>query len=684
MANRLASATSPYLAQHADNPVDWWPWSPEALAEARRRDVPILLSVGYSACHWCHVMAHESFEDDEVARALNADFVSIKVDREERPDIDAVYMSATVALTGRGGWPMTCLLTPDGLPFFAATYLPKPQMLHLAASATDAWRERRAEVLDSAERIAEALRNQADTVASLAPLGAGFPAGGAPSDLEAALDAAEEQVSATFDWERGGFGTAPKFPPSMTLAWLLRHHDRTGTPRALQMVEETCEAMARGGMYDQLTGGFARYSTDAEWVVPHFEKMLYDNALLLSLYAEWARASGSPLARRVTAETADFLLRELRTPEGAFASALDADTEVDGIGVEGATYVWTPAQLCEVLGEEDGAAAAMLLSVTEAGTFEHGASTLQRRADLDEAWWGRVRAALVEARAQRPQPARDGKVVTAWNGLAIAGLVEAGTALDEPASIEAAKECAEFLLTTHLTDGRLRRTSRDGQVGDSLAVAEDHGNLAYGLVRLHLATGEPDWADAAEAVLDAAVDLFAAPDGGFYDTGRDAEELMLRPRSDADNAEPSGGSSIARALLQYGAAAGSTRHLEAARIAIGACARLALRTPTFGGWALAAAEEAFDGPITVAIVEPTESSDASVAAQPNSADPLLKVARRSTRVLLAHGLPDSAPLLMDRPVVNGQTTAYVCRGTVCSAPITDPTALASELGVASR
>lgn len=720
MTNRLADASSPYLRQHAHNPVDWWPWCEEALTEARERDVPILLSVGYAACHWCHVMAHEVFEDAEVGAALREGFVAIKVDREERPDLDSVYMSATVALTGRGGWPMTCLLTPDGRPFFAATYIPRPQFLHLLASASEAWTERRAEVEDSADRIAEALRAQVEAQANLAPVlddgtgavdrtvggvvtGVEGPGATPGSVLDAALDAAEERAASTFDWARGGFGTSPKFPPSMVLSWLLRHHDRTGTPRALQMVESTCEAMARGGLYDQLAGGFARYSTDADWIVPHFEKMLYHNALLLSVYADWYRVSGSPLAERVTRETAEFLLRDLRTTEGAFASALDADTPVtpvtqatpvtpdaaatpatpatpdtagavggDGadrshggsssIGVEGATYVWTPAQLVEVLGEEDGASAALLLEVTELGTFERGTSVLQRRVDADPAWWRSVRDRLWRARDARPQPSRDDKIVTAWNGLAIAALADAGTALGEQRFIDAAATCAEFVVGTHLVDGRCRRTSRAGVVGEALGVAEDHGNLAHGLVRLHAATGRPVWLEVAGALLDVAVDLFDASDGGFHDTGNDAERLLLRPRSDTDDAEPCGLSSLSRALLEYGAYAGSTAHLDRARIALDVGCRVALRTPTFGGWTLAAAELVAAGPLTVAIASPP-GEEADVTG-------LVSASARHPRAFVLVGAPDSAPLLTDRPARHGVPTAYVCRGTVCDAPLT--------------
>src|SRR5207342_2380905 len=360
------AATSPYLRQHADNPVHWQQWTPEALAEAATRDVPILLSIGYAACHWCHVMAHESFEDDEVAAAMNAEFVCIKVDREERPDLDAVYMNATVALTGQGGWPMTCFLTPDGRPFFCGTYYPKAGFLQLLAAVADTWHHRRAEVEHASDEIARELRSMAS----------GLPGGG-PELVPELCDHAVSSALRDEDTARGGFGGAPKFPPSALLEALLRNYERTGGAESLAAFERTCTAMARGGIYDQLAGGFARYSVDASWVVPHFEKMLYDNALLLRVYTHLWQATGSSFARRVALQTADWMLRDLRTPEGGFASALDADTD----GVEGLTYAWTPAQLVQVLGEEDGGWAAWLLEVTPAGTFEDGASTLQLLAD---------------------------------------------------------------------------------------------------------------------------------------------------------------------------------------------------------------------------------------------------------------------------------------------------------------
>jgi uncharacterized protein YyaL (SSP411 family) len=656
MPNRLADSTSPYLLQHRDNPVDWQEWGPEAFAEARERDVPVLLSVGYAACHWCHVMAHESFEDQDVAQVLNAGFVAVKVDREERPDIDAVYMAATTALTGHGGWPMTCVLTPDGDPFFAGTYFPKGQFLQLLAGVTDAWTTQRERVLDSGAHIASRLRELS------------APVNGRALDV-AALASAVPQLRAQFDYAAAGFGGAPKFPPSMVLEFLLRHHARTGSADALAMAAGTCEAMARGGLYDQLGGGFARYSVDARWVVPHFEKMLYDNAQLLRVYTHLYRITGDPLARRVALETAEFLLRDLRTDEGGLASALDADTD----GVEGLTYAWTPAQLVDVLGEGDGARAAALLSVTAVGTFEHGSSTLQLLADPDDAsWWGSARERLFEARGTRPQPGRDDKVVTSWNGLAIAGLADAGMVLGRPDLVEAARVCAEFVVTTHLVDGRLRRTSRAGGIGSAAGVADDYGNLAEGLLALHQATGDAKWLAVAQDLLTTAVDRFGADDGGFHDTSDDAEALFTRPRSAADNAEPSGQSALAGALLTCSALTGDSAMRERAEAALSASGQLAARDPRFGGWALAVAEASVTGPLQVAVVGTGPDADA-----------LAEAARRSPSpgLVMVHGEPDSAghPLLAQRPLVGGHPAAYVCRGFVCDAPVTDVAALTAAL-----
>ncbi len=655
MTNRLIDSTSPYLRQHAENPVDWREWGDEAFAEARRRDVPILLSVGYAACHWCHVMAHESFEDESVAALMNDNFVNVKVDREERPDVDAVYMDATAALTGHGGWPMTCLLTADGAPFYAGTYFPRAQFVALLTAIGTAWRDDRAEVLEAGQRVVDALA------------GHQLPsAAGSPLPTEVDLAGAVEQLARSFDTEHAGFGQAPKFPPSMVVEWLLRHHERTGDTQALSMAEQTLEAMARGGLYDQLAGGFARYSVDRAWVVPHFEKMLYDNALLLRVYLHWARLTGSPLAQRIARETADFLVRDLRTPEGGFASALDADTD----GVEGLTYVWTPAQLAEVLGP-DAPVAADLFSVTADGTFEHGASTLQLlREPPDASVWNDLRTRLWAARSLRPQPARDDKVVTAWNGLAVAALAEAGVQLDA-SYLEAARDCATLLLERHVVDGRLRRTSRDGAVGTAAGVAEDHGDLAEGLLALHQATGAPAWLAAAGEILDVALAHFADPDGGFFDTADDAEQLMRRPRDPTDNATPSGASALAGALLTYSALVGSVEHRAAAEGVLRAVPQFGRAQPRFLGWALAVAQAWVDGPVQVAVVGEPDGG------------PLTDTARRlrPPGAVVVGGEPDAPgqPLLAERPLIGGAPAAYVCRGMVCDLPVTDPDALARQL-----
>src|SRR3954464_3632042 len=472
MPNRLAAATSPYLLQHADNPVDWWEGGDEAFEEAAGRNVPVLLSVGYAACHWCHVMAHESFEDPAVAAVMNREFVNVKVDREERPDVDAVYMAATQALTGQGGWPMTVFLTPQGQPFYAGTYFPPsprhgiPSFRQLLQAISEAERPQRDEVEAAGGRIASALAGRLVTSSA------------APDD--AVLTAAVEALAAGEDAEHGGFGTAPKFPPSMNLEQLLRHAARRRLETeddvevfeagsgavALGVATRTLVAMARSGMYDQLAGGFARYSVDAAWVVPHFEKMLYDNAQLLARYAQW----GTPIGDRVATGIADWLLRELRTAEGGFASALDADSE----GEEGRFYVWTPQQLTDVLGPADGSWATELFAVT--GTFEHGTSTLQLPHDADDPdRFDDVRRRLLAAREGRARPQRDDKVVAAGNGLAISGLVDAGRLLGREEYVDAALAAGELLATVHVVDGRLRRVSRDGRVGGPAGVLEDHG-----------------------------------------------------------------------------------------------------------------------------------------------------------------------------------------------------------------
>ncbi|CAN5855052.1 DUF255 domain-containing protein [soil metagenome] len=661
MANQLGSATSPYLRQHADNPVHWVEWSAEALAEAARRDVPILLSIGYAACHWCHVMAHESFADVDVAAAMNASFVCIKVDREERPDLDAVYMNATVALTGQGGWPMTCFLTPDGRPFFCGTYYPRAQFLQLLSAVDETWRNRRGDVETASDQITSELRT----------MSAGVPGGG-PEVTPTLCDEAAAAIVADEDATHGGFGTAPKFPPSALLEALLRSYERTGVVDVLAVVERAGSAMARGGISAQLAGGFARYSVDNAWVVPHFEKMLYDNALLLRAYAHWARRTGDPLARRVTAQTADFLLRDLSDGD-LFTSSLDADAD----GSEGSSYVWTPAQLRDVLGDDDGAWAAELFGVTDTGTFEHGSSVLQLRADPDDSdRLSRIGAALLSARAARVQPGRDDKVVTAWNGLAITALAEAGVALGRPDLQQAACRCASALLDLHLVDGRLRRASLGGRVGDSVGILEDHAAFATGLLAVYQLSGSAEFLSSAVSLIDIALRHFADPDrpGRWFDSADDAEALMVRPGDPLDGATPSGASLIAEALLTAAHLVDASRaddYGQAAAQTLLAHSRLLAAAPRSAGHWLAVAEASVRGPLQVAVA--CENSDSA----------LLTAARRLAPggTIVVGGPVDSSELLDGRDRVRGADAAYVCRGRLCDLPVTEEAELAAALGV---
>jgi len=712
MANRLSGETSPYLLQHADNPVDWWPWSEAAFEEARRRGVPVLLSVGYASCHWCHVMAHESFEDEETAAYLNSHFVPVKVDREERPDVDAVYMEAVQAATGQGGWPMTVFLTADAEPFYFGTYFPPrprhgmPSFRQVLEGVVAAWADRRDEVADVARRIAADLAGRGIRYGEPEPPG--------PEEAGAALLG----LTREFDAVHGGFGDAPKFPPSMVLEFLLRHHARTGSDGALEMVQRTCAAMARGGIYDQLGGGFARYSVDGEWTVPHFEKMLYDNALLCRVYAHVWRTTGSALARRVALETADFMVRELGTAQGGLASALDADSD-DGHGRhrEGAYYVWTPDQLAEALGEADAELAAAHFGVTEEGTFEEGASVLRlpRRSgpgpgfgtDADSAAYSAtyededddpdvgggadaeriasVRERLLRARERRPRPARDEKVVAAWNGLAIAALAETGAYFERPDLVEAATTAAELLLSVHRrADGRLVRTSRDGVPGTSAGVLEDYADAAEGFLALCAVTGQSRWLEHAGALLDMVLEHFTGDDGTLYDTADDAEALIRRPQDPTDNATPSGWTAAAHALLGYAAYTGSSHHRDAAERALGIVRALAARAPRFIGWGLAAAEAALDGPREVAVVGPADDPGtralhrtALLATAPGA---VVALGERPGGPAGASdaGVPD-VPLLRDRPLLDGRPTAYVCRNFTCDAPTAEPELLERSL-----
>ena len=644
MPNHLATSASPYLLQHKDNPVDWWPWCDEAFEAAVQRDVPILLSVGYAACHWCHVMAHESFEDVATAAFMNEHFVCIKVDREERPDVDSVYMEATQAMTGQGGWPMTCLLTPAGEPFFCGTYFPPidrpgmPSFRRVLESVAEAWSSRREDVVQAGVDIVRELGERAASPLS----GTGITA--------AALDAAALALAERHNDVTGGFGGAPQFPPSMVLEFLLRHAARTGSERSHEMVAITCERMARGGMYDQLGGGFARYSVDAQWVVPHFEKMLYDNALLARVYAHWWRLTGIPLARRIAIETCDWMVADLLTTEAGFASSLDADSE----GEEGRYYVWTP--------EEVGTAAAAIFTVTPEGTFEHGRSVLQLLEDpADQAEYAEQRVRLLALRAERVPPARDDKVVAAWNGLAIAALAEVGALFGRNDLIDVARRCAELIVDRHVIDGRLRRVSRDGVVGDPVGALEDYGDVAEGLLALHQVTGERCWLDVAGDLLDVGLAHFGDGSGGFFDTADDAQRLVRRPQDPTDGATPSGFSALTGALLTASALTGRADQRDAAALALGMAAPLVERFPRFAGWSAAACEALIAGPLEIAVMDAPE---------------LAAIARGATSPGAVVVTGGDSPLLADRPA----GAAYVCRGFVCDAPTRDPQVLADRVG----
>ena len=676
MAKRLRDATSPYLLQHADNPVDWWPWSDEAFAEARRRDVPVLLSVGYSACHWCHVMAHESFEDAAIAELMNSRLVSIKVDREERPDVDAVYMTATQAMTGQGGWPMTVFLTHDREPFYCGTYYPSEHFARLVEAVSSAWQDRRGDVTSQARQIAAALA-ESESRASGA-------AGGGPPDTAGLGDVAVGELAKRYDEVRGGFGGAPKFPPSTVLEFLLRRSERVagqsaGPPvadLALRMAAGTLEAMARGGIYDQLGGGFARYSVDADWVVPHFEKMLYDNAQLAGVYAHWWRRCGGDggyqgdLARRISQQTCDWMLADLRTAEGGFASALDADSD----GVEGAFYVWTPRELAEVLGEQDGRYAAEVFGVSAAGTFEHGRSVLRLQADpADPVRHDDVRSRLLAARNARVWPSRDDKIVAAWNGLAIRALAEAGLLFERDDYVAAALGAARLITDVHLSDGRLARTSRDGVAGSSAGVLEDYACVAAGFLALSGVTGQASWVALAGRLLDVALERFRAGDGGFYDTADDSERLIYRPASPTDGPTPAGAFALADALLSYAALTGSQEHRQAAASALGPVGAIAPKYPQAAGWGLAVAEALIAGPAEIAIVGPPDDDRTKSlhAAAAFGATPGAVIALGSGS--------DGVPLLAGRGLVEGRPAAFVCRDFVCGLPVTTASELLATL-----
>ncbi len=625
--NRLAEETSPYLLQHADNPVDWYAWGEEAFARARAEDKPLLLSVGYAACHWCHVMEHESFEDAATAALMNEHFVCVKVDREERPDVDAVYMGAVVALTGQGGWPMTIFLTPDGEPFYGGTYFPPeprhgmPSFRQVLGAVADAWRERRDDVGRQAAVLVGELQRASNVEPSREPL------------TSSLLTDAVRGLRATFDPVWGGFGGAPKFPPASVLEFLLRRDER-------ELTERTLDAMCAGGMYDLVGGGFHRYSVDREWLVPHFEKMLYDNALLVPAYLHGWLVLGKERYREVAEETLDYMLRELRLPEGGFASAQDADTA----GVEGLTFTWT---------EDDPVPPGLLQP------FEHGRFVL--RGELDAA----TRARLFELREQRPKPLRDDKVIASWNGLALAALAESARRLDRGDLLSAARELGEFLLGPLSTDdGRLFRTWRAGRA-HTTGFLEDYADVANGLYELHVATGELRWLEESRRLALLAIDLFADGErGGFFHTPSDGEALVHRKKELDDNPTPSGNSMLAYVLLRLARIYGDD---ELERRAVGVfrlAAPVMQRAPSAFGHLVCALDLHFSSPRELAIIGTPDSEVARAALAPF--DP---------NAVVAFGPADGVPLLEGKGYVDGRPAVYVCERFVCQAPVTEPATL---------
>jgi uncharacterized protein YyaL (SSP411 family) len=635
--NRLAQETSPYLLQHADNPVDWYAWGDEAFERARSEDRPILLSIGYSACHWCHVMEHESFEDDETALLMNERFVNVKVDREERPDVDALYMDAVVALTGHGGWPMTVFLTPEGEPFFGGTYFPPeprhgmPAFSDVLTAVSDLYRERRSAAASSAKQLVDAIRSSSEVRPSTDPL------------TDSLLGDAARALRRQFDPEWGGFGGAPKFPPAPALEFLLRRHLR-GDDEALPMVTKTLDAMAAGGMYDLLGGGFHRYSVDRRWLVPHFEKMLYDNALLAPTYLHGWVVTGEERYRQVAEETLDYVLRELALPEGGLASAQDADTD----GVEGLTFTWTA---------EEGAPEELL------EPFEEGRSII--RGELDE----ELRRRLWELREERPKPARDDKAIASWNGLALAAIAEAGRRLERDDFLDAARRIGEFLLGPLSDDeGRLLRSYRGGRAKHT-GFLEDYADAAHGLLELHVATGELRWLQEANRLARLAIQLFGDDEhGGFFRTPRHGEQLIARQKAFDDNPTPSGNSMLAHVLLRLGRIYGDDELEQRAVGVFRLIAHALPRAPQAFGHALCALDLHFSPPRELAVVGPPDSEVARAALAPFEPN-----------TVVAIGPSDEIPLLQGKELVDGRPAVYLCERFACQAPVLDAENLSGTL-----
>ena len=666
MPNHLIHETSPYLLQHAENPVDWYPWGEEAFEKARRENKPVLLSIGYSACHWCHVMAHESFEDEQIAQLMNENFVNIKVDREERPDLDQIYMSAVQMMTHHGGWPMTVFLTPDAVPFYGGTYFPPqdrynmPGFPKVLIGVAEAYRDRQDDIRETGTSLVNELKRLSATGGSDYPI-----------ELEL-LDAAYAGIVRTYDSINGGFGGAPKFPPAMTLEFLLRTHARTGNRDALEMVSHTCRKMANGGIYDQLGGGFHRYSTDARWLVPHFEKMLYDNALLSRLYLHYFQVSEEAFARETVEGILDYVLREMTHAEGGFYSTQDADSE----GHEGKFFVWTMDEIRAALGEDDARIFSAYYNITDTGNFE-GKNIPNVTRTAEPEW----RASLEESkrklfglREQRIKPDRDEKVLTAWNGLMLASFAEAGVVLNRPDYTNAARRNSEFVLSNLRRDGSLLRTWKDG-IAKFNAYLEDYAFLIEGLVTLFETTGESRWLNEALALTDRMIREFWDEDaGGFFFTGKSHESLIVRSKDYFDNATPSGNSVAALVLARLATLTNKESYRNLAIAVLREVGDQIRRYPSGFGYALSAADFLLSTPKEIAIVG-KDAADIELL--------LAETWRRylPNKVVAPSIAGDTAtiPLLENRPLVNDLATAYVCEHYTCKQPVTEISALREQL-----
>ena len=671
--NRLIDETSPYLQQHAHNPVDWYPWGEEAFEKAKREDKPVLVSIGYSACHWCHVMEHESFEDEATAKVMNDNFVNIKVDMEERPDVDQIYMTFVQLTTGRGGWPMNVFLTPDKLPFFGGTYFPPsprygmPSFQNVLLSIAESYRNNRDELLHSANDILGEIRRV--SISDLA-------ASGLTTDQ---LDSAFLSFSRSFDAVNGGFGGAPKFPPAMSLEFLMRYYKRTGDDNALKIARVTAEKMANGGIYDQLGGGFHRYSVDAVWLVPHFEKMLYDNAQLIRNYLHLWQITKDEFFKRVAIETLEYVKREMLDASGGFYSTQDADSE----GVEGKFFVWTPAEIEAILGEDDARLFNFFYDVSEEGNFEeknilnvnYTVEAAARALKIDETelteTLERGRTKLFDEREKRIKPFRDEKILTAWNGLMLAAFAEAGAVLDNEEYIAIAKRNADFLLENLQKDGRLLRTWKDGRAKLN-AYIEDYANLADGLVELFQVSGEARYLTEAQRLADTMITEFWDEDaGGFFFTSADHEELLVRNKDFYDNATPSGNSVAADVMLKLAHLTGDDKYERFASTVLRLSSSQIKRHPQGFGRALAAIEFHLSPVKEVALVgDDVRELERELWSRylPNKVVAIAKAANSA-----------DIPLLQDRSRVEERPTAYVCENFVCSRPVTDPSELASQL-----